>query len=133
MLHRLGETYTPCKKETVKDSRNVQHSPVGKVVLRWHKNEQGKSHGETFFVVNSPTPIVILGATAFGDITQSFGGNLYPLGVHPQTAADMSSVTEEEKRVMDEKKLEIAHQRETQKKDQEAKEAEQRRQGAQKK
>ncbi|KAI4262913.1 MAG: hypothetical protein L6R42_001920, partial [Xanthoria sp. 1 TBL-2021] len=90
MLDRLGVTYTSCQKGAVKDSRNVQHSPIGKVALRWHKNEQGKSYSEIFFVVDSQTALVILGATAFPKSSQSSGANIYPIGVQPQTAGTLN-------------------------------------------
>ena len=77
MLDRLGEVfYTSCQKETVKDDKGVQHSPIGQVALRWHKKESGKSYSETFFVVDSQTTLVILGATSFNKTNQSSGGNI---------------------------------------------------------
>ncbi|KAL8703096.1 MAG: hypothetical protein Q9201_003710 [Fulgogasparrea decipioides] len=85
MINRLRVTYTPGQKAVVKDSRNVQHSLVGKVDLRWHRKGQGKSHPETFFVEDSATPMVILGATAFQKSYQLAGANAFPVGVEQQT------------------------------------------------
>lgn len=86
MLTQLGVTYTSCQEETVKDAKGAQHSPVGKVDLRWHKKGLGKSHAEPFRVVDNNTSIVILGATAFPNSTKSAGGSVQPIGVHHQTA-----------------------------------------------
>ena len=87
MLDRLGvESYTSCQEKTVTDSKGVQRSPIGKVTLRWHKQESGKSHSETFFVVAEQTALVILGVTAFDNNSQSSGGNMYPIGLHQLTA-----------------------------------------------
>ncbi|KAL8911251.1 MAG: hypothetical protein Q9171_003549 [Xanthocarpia ochracea] len=88
MLDRLGGvSYTSCQKDTVKDSKGVQHSPIGKVTLRWHKQESGKSHSETFFVVAEQAALVILGDTSFNNTNQPSGGNIYPLGLQQQNAA----------------------------------------------
>ena len=89
MLERLGiEDYPPCQKAAV-THRNVQHFPNGKVTLRWHKEESGKSHSEVFFVVDTHTALVILGATAFPNSSQSSGGNIFPVGVAAQTAGTL--------------------------------------------
>ena len=90
MLDRLGVTYTPCQQKTVTDSRNIQHSPIGKVKLRWHKSEGAKSYSEEFFVEDTKVPQVILGETAFpaGNSKQPSGSNLYPIGLHPQDAGN---------------------------------------------
>ncbi|KAL8723947.1 MAG: hypothetical protein Q9181_007061 [Wetmoreana brouardii] len=145
MINQLGVKYTSCQKEAVNDSRNVQHVPVGQVDLRWHKKDQGKTHSETFFVVGSTTPLVILGATAFPNSNQSAGSNIYPIGVQQQTtglipafvqfveAANILSLTEDEKKALDQKRLEAAQRREQEKREQEEKESERRRQLAQKK
>ena len=89
MLERLGIVeYPPCQKAAV-THRNVQHFPIGKVTLRWHKEESAKSYSETFFVVDKHTALVILGATAFPNSGQSSGGNMYPIGVAAQTAGTL--------------------------------------------
>ncbi|CAL8583729.1 hypothetical protein XPA_009348 [Xanthoria parietina] len=125
MLERLGIVeYPPCQKAAV-THRNVQHFPIGKVTLRWHKEESAKSYSEAFFVVDKHTALVILGATAFPNSGQSSGGNMYPIGVAAQTA--------EEKLAMNQKKLQAAQRREQEKKEQEEKEAELRREATQKK
>ncbi|KAL8889194.1 MAG: hypothetical protein Q9215_003493 [Flavoplaca cf. flavocitrina] len=120
MLDRLGVVCTPCQQQTVTDSRNVQHSPVGKVTLRWHKTDGAKSYSDVFFVVDRQSRQVILGNTAFpaGNCKQPSGSNIYPIGVHPQTA--------DEKLTMEQKKLQVAQRREQEKKAQEEKEAERR-------
>lgn len=86
MLKRLGVNYEPYTKEKVKDARGVQHIPIGKVELRWHKHELGKSHPEIFYVVDSMTELVILGRTAFAKTTQATGGSVQPIGLQQQTA-----------------------------------------------
>lgn len=86
MLTKVRVGYTPCQKEAVKDSRNITHSPVGKVQLRWYKKDKGKSHPETFFVVNRTDCLVVLGATAFVNSNQPVGGEVHPIGLQQQTA-----------------------------------------------
>ncbi|KAL8670137.1 MAG: hypothetical protein Q9168_005302 [Polycauliona sp. 1 TL-2023] len=121
MLARLGVTHTASPQESVK-ARNVQYSPVGQVTLRWNKKETVRSFSGTFSVVTAQTPQVILGAPAFSHINQSTGGALQPIGVEPQTPA--------QKLAMEQKKLVVAQKREQERKDQEAAEAERRRQAA---
>ncbi|KAL9618746.1 MAG: hypothetical protein Q9204_008364, partial [Flavoplaca sp. TL-2023a] len=120
MLDRLGVPCTPCQQQTVTDSRNVQHSPVGKVTLRWHKTDGAKSYSDVFFVVDRQSRQVILGKTAFpaGNCKQSSGSNIYPIGLCPQNA--------DEKLTLEQKKLQVAQRREQEKKAQEEKEAERR-------
>ncbi|KAL8696339.1 MAG: hypothetical protein Q9224_002845 [Gallowayella concinna] len=130
MLTRLRVGYTPCQRAGATDSQNVQHFPVGKIALRWHKKEQAKSYHEIFFVVESMTPQVILGASAFENSNQSTGGNIHPIGLQHQTAG---TPTNEEKLEKDRKNQEVVKRREKEKKEQEEKEAERRRQIAQKK
>ncbi|KAL8657647.1 MAG: hypothetical protein Q9226_001709 [Calogaya cf. arnoldii] len=103
MLDGLGATYTTCKQNTVKDSRNIQYSPVGKVTLRWHKNDQAKSYSELFY-----RPLPYWGSAA------------------------NRRLTEDEKLAMAQKKLQADQRREQQKKEQAEKEAEVRRQATQK-
>lgn len=88
VLAQLKVDCIPCQKETATDSTGVQHSPVGQIKLRWHKKDQAKSYSEVFFVVNSKTPMVVLGSTAFPDGNQlsSTTGNVHPVGLHQQTA-----------------------------------------------
>ncbi|KAL8917789.1 MAG: hypothetical protein Q9172_005691 [Xanthocarpia lactea] len=119
MLERLGGvSYTSCQKETVTDSKGVQHSPIGKVALRWHKKESVKSHSETFYVVDSQTALVILGVTSFDNTSQSSGGNMYPIGLQQLTA--------EQELAMSQNKLQVAQRREQEKKEQEKTEAQRR-------
>ncbi|KAL8685602.1 MAG: hypothetical protein Q9218_007657 [Villophora microphyllina] len=130
MVNRLGVKPTPCQKDAAKDSRKVQYIPVAKLDLRWHKTNQVKTYTETFFVVNSATPSVILGAPAFLNGNQSAGNqsassSVKPIGTEKQTT--------EQKRVMGQKQLEVARRREQERKEQEEKEAERRRQAALKK
>ncbi|KAI4092721.1 MAG: hypothetical protein LQ339_007856 [Xanthoria mediterranea] len=122
MLDRIGigSTYTTCQQDPVTDSRKVQHSPIGKVILRWHKNEAAKSYSEPFYVVDSQSLLVILGETAFRNIDQSSGDFFGPTGVQPQTA--------DEKLALNQKKLQVSQRRDQEKKEQEGREAEQRRQ-----
>ncbi|KAL8733771.1 MAG: hypothetical protein Q9166_001965 [cf. Caloplaca sp. 2 TL-2023] len=126
MLQQFGLKSTPCLKNTVKDSNGKQYSPSGKVELRWHKKDLPKSYGETFFVVDLTTPLVILGATAFENNTQpvTSGGNVHPVGVQKQTS--------EEKQILEQKRREAAERRANEKKAQEYVEAERRRQESQK-
>ena len=93
MLDRIGigSTYTTCQQDPVRDSRKVQHLPIGKVTLRWHKNEAAKSYSEPFYVVDSQSLLVILGETAFSNIDQSSGDFFGPTGVQPQTAGKSNS------------------------------------------
>ncbi|KAL8760717.1 MAG: hypothetical protein Q9184_003119 [Pyrenodesmia sp. 2 TL-2023] len=86
MLAKVRVDYTPCQKEAVRDSRNITYSPVGSVRLRWHKKDKGKSHDETFFVVDRADYLVILGASAFPNSNQSVGDEIYPIGLDQQTA-----------------------------------------------
>ncbi|KAL8993951.1 MAG: hypothetical protein Q9169_005957 [Polycauliona sp. 2 TL-2023] len=122
MLDQLGVTYTTSQQESVKDSKNNQYFPVGQVTLRWQKKEQAKSYSETFSVVTSQAPLVILGAPAFPNTNQPSGSNLDTLGVKKQTP--------DQQVAMDQKKLLVAQKREQERKEQEAKEAERRRQAA---
>ncbi|KAL8922376.1 MAG: hypothetical protein Q9208_005229 [Pyrenodesmia sp. 3 TL-2023] len=46
MLTKVGVGYTSCQKEAVKDSRNITHSPVGRVLLRWYKKDKGNMSAE---------------------------------------------------------------------------------------
>ncbi|KAL8811413.1 MAG: hypothetical protein Q9200_001816 [Gallowayella weberi] len=124
MLRRVGVKYTPGKHETVKDARGVQHTPVGKVELRWYKQELGKSYPETFYVVESSTVFVILGSTAFPNSIQATGGNVQPIGVHEQTA--------EQKKIQEQKSKEALERRAKQKQEQDEKVAEKLREAAQK-
>ncbi|KAL8819673.1 MAG: hypothetical protein Q9223_001944 [Gallowayella weberi] len=124
MLQRLGVKWTPGKKETVKDTRGVPHSPVGEVNLRWHKQGLGKSHPETFYVVESSNVFVILGSTAFPNSIQATGGNVQPIGVHEQTA--------EQKKIQEQKSKEAVERRAKEKQEQEEKVAEKLREAAQK-
>ena len=78
MLDQIGMQRTPCHESPVRDAQGVEHTPVGKVDLRWHKKELAKSHSELFFVVDKPKPIVILGATAFEAYTPFPGGSVQP-------------------------------------------------------
>lgn len=88
MLSRVGVGFIPCQMREVKDAKNMTHSPIGKVDLRWHKKEKGKSHPQTFYVVDRATPLVLLGAPAFVTGNQYSGGELYPVGLHQQTAGN---------------------------------------------
>ncbi|KAL9024985.1 MAG: hypothetical protein Q9196_006112 [Gyalolechia fulgens] len=106
--------------KAVKDAKNTTHSPVGKVELRWHKKEKGKSYPQTFYVVDRATPLVILGAPAFATGDQSSGGEMYPVGLHQQTA--------EEQLATERKRQEAAERRALESKEQEKKEAERRQQ-----
>lgn len=89
MLDRLRVTYTPCQKAAVTDDRNIQYSPIGEVTLRWHKKQGAKSYSETFFVVDAQTALVILGQTAFPNISQSSGDNIHTLGLKSETAGTL--------------------------------------------
>ncbi|KAI4170700.1 MAG: hypothetical protein LQ343_004799 [Gyalolechia ehrenbergii] len=112
MLSRVGVGFIPCQMREVKDAKNMTHSPIGKVDLRWHKKEKGKSHPQTFYVVDRATPLVLLGAPAF--VT----GNQY---------------SGEEQLAMERKKQEAAERRALESKEQEKIEAERRQQQSQKK
>lgn len=118
------------------DSKNVRHSPVGRVDLRWSRQETAKSHAETFYVVDRAEPLVILGAPAFVEDVPSAGQTIHPIGLKQQTAgkllfgfelivdaADFPSMTEEEKAEMERKKKEAAQRRSLETKEQERREA----------
>ncbi|KAL8936839.1 MAG: hypothetical protein Q9216_004724 [Gyalolechia sp. 2 TL-2023] len=92
MLSRVHVGFTPSQTQAVKDKRNTTYSPIGKVDLRWHKKEKGKSYPQTFYVVNQATPLVILGAPAFVTGNQSSGNELLPVGLHQQTAGSQSYI-----------------------------------------
>ncbi|KAI4128686.1 MAG: hypothetical protein LQ338_002633 [Usnochroma carphineum] len=136
MLNKMKSKYVPCQKEPVKDSKNVIYSPVGQVDLRWHKEEQGKSYAETFYVVDQQTPLVILGSSAFEKSNKSAGGTIYPVGVQQQTAdprrcidpADVSSLNTEENAILERKRQEVAARNAKETQEQEEIEAERRKQ-----
>ncbi|KAL9037228.1 MAG: hypothetical protein Q9180_003839 [Flavoplaca navasiana] len=141
MLDRLGVTYTPCQQMTVTDCKNIQHSPIGKIKLRWHKSEGAKSYSEEFFVENTKSPQVILGETAFpaGNTISTLSGSTRKMPVtllyalpHLVANANTSSFIEDEKLTLEQKKLQVAQRREQEKKVQEEKEAERRQQAVQK-
>ncbi|KAL9008387.1 MAG: hypothetical protein Q9173_006483, partial [Seirophora scorigena] len=122
-LTNICVPYTPCTKGPVHDSKNVRHAPVGRVNLRWSKKEKGKSHAETFYVVDRAQPLVILGATAYeGDIL-SAGQKMQPIGLKQQMAG--------EKAEMERKRKEAAERRSLETKEQERMEAVRRQQEAQ--
>lgn len=87
MLNRVHVKYSQCQIKTLKGSKNTTYTQMGKVELRWHKKEKGKSYPQTFYVVEQATSLVILGAPAFGSGNQSSGGGVYPIGLQQQTAA----------------------------------------------
>ncbi|KAL8950146.1 MAG: hypothetical protein Q9222_003800 [Ikaeria aurantiellina] len=122
MLNKLKLGCTACQKETIKDSRNNSFSLMGKVDLRWHKKDLGVSHAETFYVVATTTPLVILGATAFAGSSQSNPTNVHPVGLNKQTI--------EAEQALEEKRQEVAARRAKETAEQEQKEAERRKQAA---
>ncbi|KAL8983369.1 MAG: hypothetical protein Q9177_004996 [Variospora cf. flavescens] len=131
MLAKVRVNYTPCHQDPVRDSMNTVHSPVGKVELRWYKKGKGKSHAETFYVVDRPQPLVILGATAFGDKNIPTGKEIHPIGLKEQTAGNVFGI--EQKAELERKRKEVAERRALETKEQERREAEKRLQGDQRK
>ncbi|KAL9638884.1 MAG: hypothetical protein Q9204_001331 [Flavoplaca sp. TL-2023a] len=118
-LDQLGLNAIPCQQSPVTDSEGVQHSPIGQVELRWHKEELGKSYPERFLVINRPNSFAILGRSAYeASNASSAGSSALPIGLHEQTA--------EEKAALEKKKLEVAQRREKEKQEQDDKEAEER-------
>ncbi|KAL9596000.1 MAG: hypothetical protein Q9219_006084 [cf. Caloplaca sp. 3 TL-2023] len=109
MLNRVRVNHTLCQKEAVRDSKNRVYSPVGKVDLRWHKKLKGKSHLETFYVVNDTASIVILGAPAFEASSQSAtaGDKIYPVGLQQQTPEQKSALERQKQEAAARRALEV--------------------------
>lgn len=70
---RQGIPYTVSQREPVVDSKQTPYFPIGEVDLRWHRRNAARSYSETFYVVDTATDLVILGATAFPERSDSTG------------------------------------------------------------
>ena len=89
MIDRVRVRYNTLPNGSAKnvtDTKNVIHHPIGQVKLRWNKKGKAKSFDETFYVVDKPTPFVILGESAFPHTKELAGAPAYPVGVKAQTA-----------------------------------------------
>ncbi|KAL8729540.1 MAG: hypothetical protein Q9181_004963 [Wetmoreana brouardii] len=85
-LDQLKLDCEPCEEgTTAQNARGRTYDPVGKLGLQWHKRDIAKPNSETFYVVESATVLVILGASAFpkGDVDTHAG--TYPFGLKQQT------------------------------------------------
>lgn len=71
--HRQRIPYIEIQREPVEDSEQTRYLPIGKADLRWHKRDAARSYSETFYVVNTTSDLVILGATAFPEDNESGG------------------------------------------------------------
>ena len=93
VLARLGVAYEQCHERLVTDSYKKVHPPVGKIDLRWHETNKAKSFLETFFVVESMNPSVVLGGRAILDANQGKEHEIHTLGLKRQTAGmDSNSI-----------------------------------------
>ncbi|KAL8755119.1 MAG: hypothetical protein Q9184_004892 [Pyrenodesmia sp. 2 TL-2023] len=110
MLDKVQVAYTPYQKETVKDSKNVSHNIVGRVDLRWHKQNIGKSYPETFYVDDQKTPLVILGKSAIETSNQPAAGKVHPVSVNQQTGAEKSDLERRQKEAAERRVLEAKEQ-----------------------
>ncbi|KAL8715712.1 MAG: hypothetical protein Q9220_000379 [cf. Caloplaca sp. 1 TL-2023] len=122
MLKKLKVNFTKAHQDAIKDSRNVTHRPMGFVDLRWQKKGAGRTWPETFWVVDVETPLVLLGATAHPKNVQTPGSSVAPIGVVEQTPG----LLEEAKAELERKRQEVNARRAKEKSDQEAQEAEKR-------
>ena len=86
MLSRFPLQYTPCPPKPAQDSKGTNHKPIGTAELRWHRKNGAKSYSETFYVVESVTPFVILGAPSLVHGSQSTVMPIHPLGVQAPSA-----------------------------------------------
>ena len=59
---------------------------MGKVELRWNKEDGAKSYAETFYVVDASDHFVVLGSTAFPAGSNSADSEVNTLGLNQQTA-----------------------------------------------
>ncbi|MCJ1462995.1 hypothetical protein MMC07_001599 [Pseudocyphellaria aurata] len=115
-LDRLPPDYTGTQRDTVEDSDKNQYSPICQIELRWHYQGRGRSHPETFYVVEGAAWEVILGAKASAENTDAFDSGIRILGLHQQTTT--------EKERQENKRQEVQAQRAEEKKEQEKKEQE---------
>ena len=86
VLGRLEISYEACDERLMTDSYETTHTSIGRLDLRWHESDKAKSFLETFFVVESRNPSVILGAKAISEANQGKEYDTYTLGLEKQTA-----------------------------------------------
>lgn len=84
-MDRLKVPYDLRQQRSIRDSQNRRYVLIGEVDLRWHKKNGAKSHPQHFCVVNTNTPLVILGKTCSARENQS-AHEIHALGLHSQTA-----------------------------------------------
>ena len=85
MLDRLDIAYQKCHEKLATDSYKTVHPSIGKLDLRWHQGDKAKSFRETFFVVESLSPSVMLGARAIQKASIYKEKEIRPLGLKKQT------------------------------------------------
>ncbi|KAL8715713.1 MAG: hypothetical protein Q9220_000380 [cf. Caloplaca sp. 1 TL-2023] len=98
MLASMGLEYEPCQAGPIKDSKNVTFGPVGKVALRWHKEDTVKSYGEMFYVVERETPLVILGAPAWVKSNRASGNPVHTVGLEGHAVGERDARVKEHAR-----------------------------------
>ena len=86
MLDQLGISYGECHETLATDSDKKAHTILGKIDLRWHVSGKAKSFPETFFVVESMNPSVILGSRAISVLNQREEHEIHVLGLEKQSA-----------------------------------------------
>ncbi|KAL8702917.1 MAG: hypothetical protein Q9201_003923 [Fulgogasparrea decipioides] len=114
-LDELQLSCEPCDEGiTFQAARGRTHVPVGKIGLQWHKRDKAKQNSETFYVVESATVLVILGASARPNGDADTCAGIHPLGLKQQTP--------EEQKQQAQKKAEVEERRAKEKKEQEDRE-----------
>ena len=86
IFDRLRINYIPCEPAQVKDAKGTNHLIIGRVDLRWRKKDKHKSFSETFYIVESEVPYLVLRERAFAQGIQSSELELHKLGLNRQTA-----------------------------------------------
>ncbi|KAL8775247.1 MAG: hypothetical protein Q9209_000253 [Squamulea sp. 1 TL-2023] len=67
VLDILELQYTPCTALQIKDKKGRNHTLIGCVDLVWHKTGYHTEHDETFYVVESGSPDIVLRKTGNDD------------------------------------------------------------------
>ncbi|KAL8781236.1 MAG: hypothetical protein Q9213_006089 [Squamulea squamosa] len=111
VLNRLKLQYTLCDAPQIKDKKGRNHTPIGRVDLVWYKTGHHTEHEETFYVVESKSPDIVLKKTGNNDTSTA----ARPLGLGAQSSeaekqqvrnkaeADKKRAEEQKKREADEK------------------------------
>lgn len=80
ILDELQVPYTKCQVEPYRDKKGRNHTPIGRVELKWHKIGFLVEHTDTFYVVESGEPPVVVKRTDKNDADNA----ARPLGLGAQ-------------------------------------------------